>query len=371
MKKILLLNGHLILKKGKTGVHVVHEELTKRIMKHDNSDLSIRSLFLTIGNHEEYKELIIDKKYSWIADKIKKISFLKSICLYFLPIELFCGRNNLYFCDGVVPYTLFSSKRIAVVHDLMSIVYPENYTFVQKVYAKLYFRRLKKADVILVESENTKNDLVNHLDIQIDCIKLIHLGCNINVSTEIVSTSESRIDYEKKYYFYIGDMRKNKNLENAIMGFKAYLDKTDNESYFYIAGSMKFEFPQLKKLVEELNLVDKVIFWGYVSDEEKTLLYKHCYALLFVSSYEGFGIPIIEAANFDKPFITSNTSSMRELGHGSTLLVNPMSVEDITNAMIKLDDKETYNKEKKLAQDLKDIYTWENCFSDTWKYFKL
>ncbi len=361
MKKITLLNAHLIIKEKKTGVHIVHEEITKRILKHANSTV-FQSIYLTIGNKKIYNELINSQVYSWIQPIVKRLSSIKTVLLYMLPIELFCGKSDAYLCDGIVPYSFYKSKRVAIVHDCMTLLFPQNYTFIQKTYAQLYFRRIKYADEILVVSNNTKQDLIKLLNIEQEKIKIITLGCKI-IEDDLYNLNEpSTINFNQEYFYYMGDMRINKNLYNAISAFQLYLLETNKDTYFYIAGSQGFEFENLKQLVKHLSLEKRVIFLGYISDSEKRKLIENGKALFFVSQYEGFGIPIIEAAICGTPFITSNTSSMKDLGKGSQLLVDPQNVQQIAQALIKLEDQSVYEQEVQLGAQLKAQYTWDNCY---------
>ena len=132
--KINFLVGSLVLRENKTGVHLYYDNIIQKCILNHISDLKI-------SVYESYKSL--SKRY------LREIPYQQYLCTsfrfarvltYFLPIELFFGCADIYICDGLSPKTLFKSKRVFVIHDLMVYLYPQNYTFAMKVYLK-FFRR--------------------------------------------------------------------------------------------------------------------------------------------------------------------------------------------------------------------------------------
>ena len=231
------------------------------------------------------------------------------------------------------------------------------------MYLKYFYNRCKKVDLIVTVSESTKKDVIQYLGIDRDKIKVVNCGIDTNKikKTNMIEKTGNKIDFCEKYLLYIGDMRKNKNLINAIKGFECAKSK-DDKLKFYIAGAKKFEYDKLKKYVSEHKLEKDVIFLGYVSDEEKEQLYSFAFALLFVSEYEGFGIPILEGAAYGTPVITSNTSSMNEIAEGYCLTVNPYKKEAIGNEILKLNNAELRKKVIERQNKLLLKYTWDNSY---------
>lgn len=330
---IIFLNGQFLLQENKVGVANYHHSLLKNL----NIDYKI-GVFNFLK--KRYNDTFI--KNNFYKDKFVINTFIPKKLKTFLPIELYFGRNDVYICDGWSPITLFSSKKIGIVHDLMSILYPNNYDAITKILLKKYFKSLKKFDKIIVNSISTKNDLNKFFNIDKRKIKVIYPSVNVKkFKKRVESIDKSKLKLNKKYILYIGDMRKNKNLISALRAFKSYLDNNNEEIYFYIAGNKKYQYSNLHKFVEENEISECVKFLGYVSEKEKIALYQNSFSFIFPSYYEGFGIPIIEAMASGTPVITSATSSMKEIAEGASLLVAPDNYEQIRLSLEKLNNKET------------------------------
>lgn len=357
--KVNFLTGSLMLRKHRTGVHLFYENLVNEIKKCNKDwDLKVScySSEKEISNQfPEYREESYYKNLFFSSKIVRIIS-------YFLPIEFFFGTSDIYICDGLIPLTLKRSCKVAVIFDLMVKIYPQNYSKLKKMYLNFFYKRCQKADCIIAASETTKKDIVRFLKIDESKIRVIDLGFSFKTQGTIDKQSTEQDNMlNKKYMFYIGDMRANKNLLNAIKGIQIAIKKCP-QLCFYIAGAKTNEYAKLYSYVLEHGLDSNVFFLGYVSETEKYQLYSNANGFLFVSNYEGFGLPILEAAACEVPVITSDCSSMKEIAEGSSILVNPHSPNEIAEAIDKLNDKifrqKVVNKQKILLQK----YTWSNTY---------
>ena len=349
---ITMLTGSLALRKYKTGVHVVHENILARFAEANylGMDAKIACYCTQKDMENEYPEYV-EEKYS---NKIVFSHKITRVLMYFLPVELFFGKADLYFCDGIIPHTLIHSKKIALIHDLMVKIYPENYSLFKRIYLEIYYHFCKNADLVIAVSETTKKDIIKYLHIEPDKIKVVYNGIDKKGKDKTIDASNMNIDFKQKYLLYIGDMRKNKNLIFALKAFEE-VHKRDLNLKFYIAGAKKFEYENLKNYVELHGLSEYVIFLGYVSNDEKVALYQNAHALVFISEYEGFGIPILEAALYNLPVITSDLSSMQEIGDGYVITVDPHNVMNIAKEIERVSDTEFKNSIVEKQKSLIDI----------------
>jgi glycosyltransferase involved in cell wall biosynthesis len=355
--KVNFLTGNLILRKNKTGVHLYFENLINEFIKNNRNDEIKISVYGRKKSFEEKFSHVLCYPMLIFSHKLTRV------LAYFFPIEWFFFRNDVYICDGLMPITFYKSFKIAVVHDQMVKIYPENYSFIMKAYLNyFYYRMMQKADVVIAVSETTKKDVIKYWGIDEKKIKIVYNGIDFDYIKNMQSIKlDIRFDITVKYLFYVGDLRKNKNVISAIKGFELYL-KTGADMYFYIAGNQHHEYNFLVDYVKENHLEKKVVFLGYITEPEKYMLYKHAYAFLFVSLYEGFGVPILEAMASKTPVITSNCSSMKEIAEQASLQVNPLDIADIADKISLLNDAAIRNKCIKNGMDLVEKYTWNNSY---------
>lgn len=358
MKTVCMLNGHLILREHKTGVHYFHEYITKELcLKKDKFDVKV-AFFDKNRNHERLLSL---ENNRWIQPYCVIEKKWPRIFSYVLPIELFFGKNDIYFCDGLFPITIDKrQKRVCLVHDLMVKIFPENYSVIKKIYLELFFRTLPKADLIICVSENTKKDVMQYYGIPEEKIVVCYNGVTPLQGKKSYRLDNAEIDIQKRYLFYVGDMRPNKNLINTVKGFLDFCEKSNTRDlYFYIAGKQNGDYDRLQEILEKSKYGKQVVFLGYITDNDKFILYENTTAVVLLSLYEGFGMPIIEGMQHYKPVVTSNCSSMKEIGEGAAILVNPKDIKQISQAFETV-SAGNYVVDKKIYDEKIYRYTFTN-----------
>ncbi|WEH91632.1 glycosyltransferase family 1 protein [Acinetobacter soli] len=132
------------------------------------------------------------------------------------------------------------------------------------------------------------------------------------------------------YIFIVGNRKLHKNEDRALRAFA----QADIDKNIHVLFSGK-PSDQLVSTAKELQIEDRVKFLGRLSEDELASTYKGALCLLFPSLYEGFGLPVIEAMACGTPVITSNTTSLAEISDDSCILVNPLSITEISKAIEK------------------------------------
>jgi glycosyltransferase involved in cell wall biosynthesis len=229
-------------------------------------------------------------------------------------------NSDLYHITGDCNYlalNLPSSRTILTVHDVGHYELTLQ-GFKKYIYGKLWWDfPLRKAGCITAISSFTKDRLQKNFDIKAAKIHVIYnpLPQGFSYSPAEFNTAEPRI-------LQIGGGR-NKNVERlieAVAGISCKLVLVQKVS------------EQLKHRMKELNI--RYEEHRGVSRDELIRLYQSCDLLYFASTYEGFGLPIIEAQLTGRPVITSTVASMPEIAGGSAILVNPMEVQDIRKGIL-------------------------------------
>lgn len=230
----------------------------------------------------------------------------------------------MYVSDGFIPIVPKNAKQYAFVHDLMHILYPNNYKKSVLWNFKRFYRDVKRRNVSLITvSETTKHDLIHFKQIPSEKIFLLSPIINLKI-TKLIT---------EPFFVYIGAMRKNKNLLNTIKGFEEFKKYDENKSYtLCIAGSKSEEYECLKSYVDSHELTDSVQFLGYINDDEKKDLLGKCTALVFISLYEGFGLPILEAGLNKIPIIASRIPAFEEFTKDNMFFAEPKNIQSVAKA---------------------------------------
>ncbi len=284
-----------------------------------------------------------------------------------LKIDLFLSPDGYLSLRSKVP-------TLAVYHDLNFEHHPEDYPFLDRKYYRYFFPRfVKKATRIATVSEYTKNDIAKTYQIENKKIDVVYCGAQLGFKP-LSKTDQKKVKQEitngKDYFIYIGSIQPRKNLHRLIKAFERFKKKTGSQNKLIIAGALKWESKDLKDAYKDSFYKQDIHFTGRVATEDLAKLTASSKALILVSKFEGFGIPIIEAYFCDVPVITSNISSMPEIAGDGALLVNPESVESIAEAMIQIDaddDDELRNKLIKNARIQRQKFSWEITADLLWK----
>lgn len=248
-----------------------------------------------------------------------------------------------YSLEHMVP--IFSSvKKVITIHDFIYNDY-QIYKRKENPFKKLYFslrdQTLKSADKITAVSEYTKTKIIELLGIREDRIKVIY-----EAADEIfrpINDDESFLKIKQKYnlgndfILYVGAIAPHKNIDGLIRAFSKIRFK---EVSLILAGPQirdNFSYlTSINKLIEKLNIEDRVRILGYIPQEDLISLYNMARVFISVSFYEGFGLPILEAMACGRPAIAAKNTSMKEIVDSSGILVDPYNIEEIAFAIDRL-----------------------------------
>jgi glycosyltransferase involved in cell wall biosynthesis len=279
--------------------------------------------------------------------------------------------------------TLTLSKEfptVVTILDVIPLIFPRNYPPGVKGRINLFFQMqsLKKVDAVITISEASKKDISKHLKFPEEKIFVTYLASSNSYKvTENKAELESikkKFALPEKFVLFGGNNNFNKNLLNSI---QACLELDLNvvlrgEGFKKTQNLDHPELRDFKEFVQKYSNNQKVHILGYISDKESNGLYNLASAMLMSSFYEGFGIPILEAQATGLPVITSNISSMPEVGgEEGAIYVDPYSLEDIKRG-IKLvfeDKKLRENMVKKGFENLKR-FSWHKTAQETVKVYE-
>ena len=153
-----------------------------------------------------------------------------------------------------------------------------------------------------------------------------------------------------------------------FLAFDKFKDGKKSDVKFVIVGEKKWWTKSIANVYENMKFKDEVIFLGRRSAEELCQLMASSLALVYVSYFEGFGIPILEAFACGTAVITSNVTSMPEVAGDAAILVDPFSVDEIADAMEQVSSDEDFrNNLIEKANIRKDKFSWDVTANQLWK----
>lgn len=264
-------------------------------------------------------------------------------------------------------------KKIITVYDLIPLIHPEWHTLHDYFDGPLR-RTVEMADYVLTDSEFTRNDVINYYGILPEKTKTIYPGLLHTLDFgHIEQNVPNRFNISGEYVMSVCTIEPRKNLRGLINGYIAFKQRhPQNQLKLMLVGKIGWD----REFETDINNLgefrDDIILTGFVTDEELVSLYNSALAVAYVSFYEGFGLPILEALNAGKAVISSDTTSMPEVGGEAVCYCNPYEIESICDSLEKvvLNDSyrqklESMSKEQaakfsyaKAAEETVEIYNW-------------
>ena len=261
-------------------------------------------------------------------------------------------------------------KTINVIHDLNFEHYPSFIPCVRLKYYKHFFPRFaKKADKLITVSQFSKKDIANIYHIDLDKIEIVYNAASddfFEIDEETKKQTVLRLTNGSPYFVFVGSAHKRKNVERIMLAFDQFREKYADFKFVF-AGSNRYWDEDIKKTYHSLKYKSDFVFTGYLSTSEMNCVVSSAVALVYPSLFEGFGVPIVEGFAANIPVITSNVASMPEVAGEAALLVNPLSVEEIANAMeIIATDEQLKIKLIQLGKERKNAFSWDKSAQQFW-----
>ncbi|MFT6335628.1 MAG: glycosyltransferase involved in cell wall biosynthesis [Halioglobus sp.] len=237
---------------------------------------------------------------------------------------------------------------LLVSHDIAYAHYPDH---IKKIHLKYYKKNFpkfhKKADHIVAVSEFTRRDIIKTYDLNPDKVSVGYNACPsgfIPLQDNEKQNIRNLISNGKHYFIYVGSLHPRKNVVTLIKAFDQFKKQYNSEEKLVLIGRMAWKNEELKNISNSISCKGDIIFMGQVSHDDLPKYVASSTALTYVSLFEGFGIPILEAMSCDTPVITSDKSSMPEVGGNAAYYVNPDEIESIVQAMHDVSTDENLRK---------------------------
>jgi len=248
-------------------------------------------------------------------------------------VDIYHGLSN------EIPFGIHRTtiRSVITIHDLIFMEHPELYKPIDRyVYKKKAQYGAQNASRIIAVSNQTKQDIIRFLGVDESRIRVVYQGCHrqfyTRVSSEKLQYTRQRFNLPEDYLLYVGTIEERKNLLKIVEA----LDKGNIYCPLVVVGRKTNYYNQVKNYIEK-NGMQNIHFLDQVQVSDLPAIYQGSSGFIYPSSYEGFGIPILEALNSGVPVITSAGGCLEETVGKGGLLIDPNNqdqmIESITQVL--------------------------------------
>lgn len=254
---------------------------------------------------------------------------------------------DIYFSPSLSMPLFAKGKKIVTLHDMIPFINKNKYGIIRNSYVQIFTQLyVKHSDKIITVSSNSKKDIIKYTECNPENIKVVYnfIPKEEKLSATILEelSSKTDIDLSKPFFITVCTLQPGKNLERLIDAFSIF--HKENENYrLFIVGGNGWNYESIIDKISKSSARDNIIRLGYRDDAELQMLYRFCEGVVYVSLYEGFGIPPLEGFLFNKICLASNNSSLPEVVGKAGLLVDPYDSNEIAEGLRRLiHEKEAY-----------------------------
>ena len=271
--------------------------------------------------------------------------------------DLFLSPDGHLSLAGTLPTLL-------VVHDIAHVHFPSHIPWMVRRYYDYYTPRfLARADHLVTVSEYSRQDIIAHYDVPPG--KITVCGNGVREGFRPLSASEQeavRRQYAdgQPYFFCLGAIQPRKNIDRLIQAFDRFKDRHPNPAKLLIGGALGWKTTAVREALPASRHRQDIRMLGYLPESELPRLLGGALALTYVSLFEGFGIPLLEAMQAEVPILTADISALPEVAGEAALLVDPTSIESISRGMERLHhDPALRRRLVEAGKKQRNRYSWD------------
>ena len=275
---------------------------------------------------------------------------------------------DVFHCIDWFMYPSRAAKINAMTYfDLTTTLFPQFHEEMNIEKEKFRLKMLNRYDVVFTISQSTRNDLLKHSTIDPKKVVVnyidtdeIYNNCIYKSRAEIAS--KYRIPEGYRYLLSVSTIEPRKNFQKVLEAFSTFLNKNPGERYVLLCtGLWGWKNDELNEYLRKCDFSDRVIFTGFADNADLPSLYHHADCFLYLSFYEGFGLPILEAMKSRCPVVCSDTSSMPEVVGDTGVLVPPDDTEAIVRAIeTVVFDPAAAEKMRERALERSSMFSWKS-----------
>ncbi len=272
-------------------------------------------------------------------------------------IDLFLSPDGYLSLNSSIP-------QVSVIHDINFYHFPKTLPILARWYYNHFFPKFaSKALRIATVSQFSKNDIVESYGINPSKIDVTYNGANELYKPLLLAEIEDTrnlITNGCPYFIFVGAFNPRKNLAKLLQAFDLFKAKSQSDIKLVIVGDKMYGTSQMLQALNEMIFKNDVVFTGRMQVEKLKLVVGSALAMTYVSYFEGFGIPLLEAMMCDIPIVASNCTSIPEVAGDAAIYVDPYSIDSISDGMLRIsNDKELRNQLVINARQQREKFSWD------------
>jgi glycosyltransferase involved in cell wall biosynthesis len=253
---------------------------------------------------------------------------------FFLPVILRELRPDVVHFTNYLAPLMPGVPYVVSFHDMSLSLVPECHTLKKRLLTSSLIPAVARAArLILCPSESTRRDVQRLLRVDPARLRVIPYAPapTFHPVTEGPQVLE-RYGVQPPYFLYVGTLEPRKNLARALRAFARTASSLPDHR-FVLVGQKGWKYEEVLREAARPELAGRVVFLGYIPEQDIPALYTHATAFVYPSLYEGFGLPVVDAMACGAPVITSRTSSLGEIAEGAAVLVDPLDEQGLADAL--------------------------------------
>lgn len=290
---------------------------------------------------------------------------------FMLPREIKRCGADLFISPDMIASLNLDIPQLLVVHDLNFEHHPQG---LKKSVGEFWRKRTKagvqKAARIVAVSDFTKNDLITTYGLESNLIDVVYNAAGTAYKPIAAATKEQvRLKYSegKQFFLFVSSIHPRKNLHRVLKAYDLFREKTNDECRLIVVGKKFWDYPEMNDAYDSMKFKNEVIFTGRLEQNDLSALTASAIASLYVSYYEGFGIPIIEAMKSGTPVIYAQATALPEVAGEAGIGVDPFSTYEIASAMLKLATDMNFRQDQIERGLLRaEFFSWEKSAEQLW-----
>jgi glycosyltransferase involved in cell wall biosynthesis len=287
-----------------------------------------------------------------------------------LSASLTRTRYNLYWQPNFIPNDGIKAKKIITsVHDFSFILHKDFHPKERiEYFEKNFFKNIVKSDAIITGSHYSKQEILERIPSFKDAdVHVIYHGIDHSLF-RVYNDLDLPFDLPNKFILSVGSIEPRKNLLGLLYAYEQLDQKLKDEYKLILVGFKGWENQDIMEVIERNQ--ENIIYLGFISDEELAKVYNLATAFVFPSFYEGFGLPVIEAFACGTPVVTSDRTSLPEVGGDAVLYCNPDDSHDIANKISKLLlDSDLQEQLRQKGLERAKLFSWKKSAQEHEKLF--